>query len=846
MLAVGSRVGPYEITGLLGQGGMGRVYRARDIRLGRDVALKFLRDSASARTLLKEARAASALSHPAICHVYDVGDSPEGSWIAMEYVPGTRLDADPRLASGGVPADDVIRLGVQIADALDHAHAHGILHRDLKTANIIARPDGRLAVLDFGLAEPAPAALSEAVTRTGTADGLGLSGTPEYMAPEVLRGARGDERSDLWALGVVLFELATGARPFEGATTFELAASILDKRIPPLPAHVPPPLGRIISKLLEKDPASRYARASEVKAALAAITETAHAVAATPRAGGRRSSLTVIGVILLLGVGIAAWGWFSLRSTSLAVSNVQLASPDDRLSQHAPAFSPDGALVAFVSPDANGVDQVFVRKTEGGTPVQVTFGAAASRPAWHPATGEVAFGVADQGIWMVSALGGTPRRLLDQGRHPSFSSDGARMVFERAGRIWIAAGDGSGAREVTGVPPKYYSIPWMPAISPDGTRIVFFRAEAGPNGDFWIVQADNGEARQLTFDLREGSWPVWTPDGRDLLFSSARAGSRTLWQLRPDGGAPQPLTTGAGEDDEPAISRDGTRLLFTNTRNSSRLCIRDPGKAERQILEWRTAILFPTFSPDGRRVAFFARAGYAVAIFTVGIDGSDLRQLTGGTELNHHPRWSADGEHVVFYQQKPELSLRRVPALGGASTAILPWNWERENAMQYGRDGRTIVYTRLRLPGAPGTDPEVSVVHDVTTGQERELPPPHKHYCHYSPDGRWISGSHHDGSIVVCPAAGGACRTVAKAISSSPNAWSADSTRVYFLRASDQARNHYDLWSASADGSGERPEGALGTFLLPIDVFFDVSADDRTVWASTQQGRRELWTAVLK
>jgi Tol biopolymer transport system component len=762
----------------------------------------------------------------------------------MEYVPGARLDDDPRLASGGLAAETVVRLGVQIADALAHAHAHGILHRDLKTANIVARPDGRIAVLDFGLAEPVPAAVSEALTRTGTAIGVGPSGTPEYMAPEILRGARGDERSDLWALGVVLFELATGARPFEGATTFELAASILERPIPPLPAQLPAPLGRIIAKLLEKDPALRYARASEVGAALAAIAEPTQNLA-TSAGRGRRPHLAVIGLVLLLGLAAAVVGWFRFSSAPLAVSNVQLASPDDRLSQHAPAFSPDGALLAFVSADTNGVDQVFVRKTEGGPPVQVTFGAAVSRPAWHPATGEITFGVAGQGIWMISALGGTPRRLLDQGRNPSFSTDGARMVFERGGGIWIAAGDGSGAREVGGIPQKYYSIPWMPAISPDGTRIALFRAEAGPNGDFWIVPADGGDARQLTFDLRAGSWPAWTPDGRYLVFSSARAGSSTLWQIRPDGGAPQPLTSGAGEDDQPAISRDGTRLMFTNTRNTWHLRVRDPDTVERQLLERRTEILFPTFSPDGRRIAFFGRAGYAVAIFTIGIDGSDLRQLTAGEELNHHPRWSADGEHVVFYQIKPELSLRRVPALGGASTTILPWNWERENAMQYGQAGRTIVYTRSRLPGAPPTEPEASVVRDVTTGQERELPLPHKHYCHFSPDGRWILGALDDGSIEVCPADGQVCRTVAKGIPGSPNAWSGNGARVFFLRASGAPRGHHDLWSVGADGSGERLEAALGAF-LPIDIYFDVSADDRTVWAATQQGRRELWTAALK
>jgi eukaryotic-like serine/threonine-protein kinase len=848
MLGTGSRIGPYEIIRLLGEGGVGRVYRARDVRLGRDVALKFLRDPASAPALLREARAASALSHPGICHVYDVGDSSDGPWIAMEYVPGEPLDRDPRLARG-LPSDAVIRLGTQIAAALAHAHTLGIIHRDLKTANIVVRPDGRIAVLDFGLAGPLPAAVTDALTRTGTAVASGPSGTPGYMAPEILRGSRGDERSDLWALGVVLFELVTGARPFSGTTTFELAASILEKPTPALPAHVPAPLGRIIAKLLEKDPNSRYSSAVEVRAALEAIGELVPGTVEArrpPIEPQRPFPRAVIGILVLVALAAVVLVWSWLGEAPLAVSNLHLAAADDGSSMQTPAFSPDGALVAFIAPDAKGIGQVFVRKTSGGAPVQITFGpAAAARPAWHAGTGEIAYGLAGQGIWAVSALGGTSRRLVDQGEHPSFSRDGARLVFERDRRLWIAGGDGAGAREVAGIPQKYYGIPWMAAISPDGSRIAYFRSEAGPNGDFWIVPADGGEPRQLTNDLREGSWPAWTPDGRLLVFSSSRAGSRTLWQIRPDGGKPEALTTGAGEDDEPAISPDGTRLMFTNTRNTWELRIRDPGGIERRLLERRGEILFPLFSPDGRRVAFFGRAKYAVAIFTVGTDGSDLRQLTAGRELNHSPRWSHDGEHIIFYQIKPELSVRRVPALGGASAAILDWNWETENGMQYDPTGGTIVYTRMRPMGAPLSVPEAAVVRDVRTGQEHELPQPHKHLCRFSPDGRWIAGSEHDGSVVVCPPDGGACRTVAKATPTSPVAWAGDGARLYFLRAPEGRAGRRDLWSAGVDGSGERLEGTLGRFRL-IDTFFDVSADGHVVWSPFQQGRRELWAAEIK
>ena len=194
--------------------------------------------------------------------------------------------------------------------------------------------------------------------------------------------------------------------------------------------------------------------------------------------------------------------------------------------------------------------------------------------------------------------------------------------------------------------------------------------------------------RQLTNDLREGGYPVWTADAR-IIFSSARAGSRTLWQVPAAGGEPEPLTTGAGVDDEADLSRDGQRLVYSNARKSWTLMIANAdGGEERELLERRTEIVFPQFSPDGRSIAFFGRNDRAVGIFTIGADSKDLRALTGGTELNHMPRWSHDGAWVYFFQMRPELSFRRVPALGGASEFALPLVWETHNFPQFDPSGR--------------------------------------------------------------------------------------------------------------------------------------------------------------
>ena len=301
-LAPETRVGPFAVIDLLGAGGMGEVYRARDTRLGRIVALKVLPadtladDTARAR-LLREARLASQLNHPHICTVHEVGEavpstSSTGSrqagagqadwssstgpgqavtYIAMELVEGQPLST--RLSDGPLPTDQLLRFGSQVADALAHAHARGVVHRDLKSANVVITPEGRAKVLDFGLAKRLDDENPDAVTRLQTAltePGM-VVGTLGYMAPEQLRGEPADARSDIWALGVVLFEMAAGARPFQGQTGFALTSAILKEALPPLPASVPAEVGATITRCLEKEPGRRYQQAGEVHAALEAI-----------------------------------------------------------------------------------------------------------------------------------------------------------------------------------------------------------------------------------------------------------------------------------------------------------------------------------------------------------------------------------------------------------------------------------------------------------------------------------------------------------------------------------------------------------------------------------------------
>src|SRR5262245_1626414 len=263
-MQVGTKLGPYEIIAKIGAGGMGEVYLAHDTRLDRPVALKFVRtpgDPAGAQQLLREARAASALNHPSVCTIHEVGELGADAYIVMEYIEGDALS--DRVTAGRIPFADVLAISAQIAAALTHAHGRGVVHRDLKAANVVLGPEGRVKVLDFGLSQRTVAAAHDVTRSQDTvSEPSVITGTIAYLSPEVLRGARADQTADLWALGVTLYEMCAGRRPFEGATLFELSAAILDGTPAPLPPQVPAALAAVVARTLSKNPAARLPNAA--------------------------------------------------------------------------------------------------------------------------------------------------------------------------------------------------------------------------------------------------------------------------------------------------------------------------------------------------------------------------------------------------------------------------------------------------------------------------------------------------------------------------------------------------------------------------------------------------------
>jgi Tol biopolymer transport system component/DNA-binding winged helix-turn-helix (wHTH) protein len=514
------------------------------------------------------------------------------------------------------------------------------------------------------------------------------------------------------------------------------------------------------------------------------------------------------------------------------------------------SFSPDGNRITFIG-DVDGMPQVLIKSLDSGEPVPITSGAIpASHPRWSPRKDEIVFsrGEDSQSIWSIPPLGGlAPTLLIKDGRNPSWSSDGNRLVFEKGDEIWTANADGTNARRIDGVPRVgVYIVDREPCFSPDGSQIAYFQPKDGPMGDIWVIPSGGGQPKPLTFDNHYGGGLAWTPDGNAIVFSSQRGGSKTLWKVHRSGGPPQPVLNSAGEDTNPAISSNGSRLIYTNTRTWWTLTVQDltSGKVQ-EIRETRTDMYFPTFSPQGDRIAFFATVDDGdIHLFTIRTDTKELDQVTAGKERNVFPMWSADGSTLYFYQIRPTEAFKGIPLTGGTSFEIASgWRWRTHYAAQVDPTGKRVAYSRRIDPGHPAT-----ILREIGTGSEtvfaRVLDGPR-----WSPDGRSILGvelmpDDPDaifGDIVVCSLENGGCRRVATRGTGAM--WSGDGAHIYFDRRKSQ--NSREIWSVSPDGKNEKLIGERG-HIDPSATFYDVSITGQVAYIQFKQGPHELWMTELE
>lgn len=744
-LSPGLQIGPFQILERIGGGGMGQVYRATDTRLGRDVAIKVLptgalRDSGGLERFRREARAASALSHVNICPLYDIGEYEGQPFLIMELLEGQSLKE--RLIRGPLPPQEAVALAVQIADALHAAHAKGIVHRDIKPGNILLVAQGQAKILDFGLAKllserkrqeagpdvPPPVAAGEA---TITIPGRTM-GTVAYMSPEQARGEAVDERTDLFSLGVTLYEMATGARPFAGETS----AMVLDAIVTREPARprklnpaIPAELERIILKALEKDQAVRYQRAAELRADLEALQS-------PKRLASRR--FPVVALLLALAVASFAirFGWFDVVRQPPAPVFQRLTS-DSGLTTD-PALSADGTLLAYASDrSGDGNLDIYLRKVGSAEAVRLTQDAADEHePAFSPDGARIAFRSERNGggIDIVPVSGGTVKRIVSGGRRPRFSPDGNWIAYWTGSvhavgfhvrnrcRIYVVPSDGGTPREVR---PDFAGASY-PVWSPDGKYVLFLGSvddKLAPENsvDWWITPVGEGSAVKtgvLEVTRKAGlygsflgyPWALiaaaWAPGAESLVFSARSGDSTNLWRIGISPktfkatGPPMRLTTGLTLEENASVTPAASvavRVAFASLNNNLDIWSL-PIDANRgmvlgdiqQVTKDASDDFHPGLSPDGRKMVFVSSRSGAQQIWVKDLRTNQNMALTSGGRANKWlPRFSPDGSRLSYAAvENNQWNVYVVPATGGAPELVCE---DCGEVTDWSSDGRRII-----------------------------------------------------------------------------------------------------------------------------------------------------------
>ncbi len=735
----GRTVSHFWIAEPLGGGGMGVLYKAEDTRLGRTVALKFLapelvRDPVAKTRFLTEARAASALDHPNLCTILEVGETEEGLlFLAMPLYDGESLEH--RIARGPLPVDQALDIATQTARGLAKAHHHGIVHRDVKPANLFLTNDGVVKVLDFGIAKLKGEA---GPTRHGT-----LLGTPTYMAPEQTRGGETDARADVWSMGVVLYEMLAGRRPFAGGTDVAVVHAVLHQEPVPLPEirpEVTPEIERIVGAMLAKDPGDRYRDAGEALSDLRraqgmASTTLSTGVPIAVRPRRRRWVVAALLGLALAGtagvVGLLAWHRGERTTAPQPTNFTQLTDAQGR--ETFPSLSPDGTFFVYAKAVEGNFD-LFFQRVAGGSPINLTLKSPAddTQPAVSPDGQQIAFRSEreDGGIFLMGATGEAAHRLTNFGFNPSWSPDGREIAVATESAVDPASRESQSqiyrvdvaraTRRSLGVPDGV-----QPSWSPHGKRIAYWGlAQPGARRAIWTVPAEGGTPVRVVDDVYYNWCPVWSPDGKFLYFASNRGGSMNLWRVAIDEdsgevqGVPQPVTTPSVWSALPSFSRDGRRLLYATSGNHSFVeqVPFDPEKSQvtgspTLIYQGARSIWSADFSPDGSWLVFRSSSPQE-DLFLIHADGSELRQLTNDPARDRAPRWSPDGRKILFSSNRSGKyeawtirpdggGLTQITHLASPQPVLNPfWSPDgRQIGFTYGSLGTAL----LDLSGAPGS-----------------------------------------------------------------------------------------------------------------------------------------------
>ncbi len=843
-LTPGAQLGPYEIVELLGAGGMGAVYKARDTRLGRAVAVKVCREQFTSR-FEREARTISALNHSRICTLYDVGPN----YLVMELLEGETLAA--RLRKGALSIDLVVRYGAEIADALAAAHAVGVIHRDLKPGNIMLTKAG-VKVLDFGLAKfirtpNAPPQQAETLTQ-------GIMGTPAYMAPEQLEGKETDARVDIFSLGLVLYEMATGKPAFAGDSQAALIASVM-RCEPPLLEGVPEKFAHVVERCLKKDPDSRWQTASDIRAELewAGSAVVAVAVAAAKR-NWWWPSIAAAAVLAALGVAVL---WLRqparLDLSTYHYRPFAFTQEQERFG----SWSPDGKSIAYML----GEDRLVVQPLEGGAPTRLT--SPALWPfVWSPDGARIYFHSPREGIRAVSSAGGQSE-LIFQGdrdsREESYdvSPDGKALVIWRVprsqdgrmrGSVWISSPPGAAVREYT--PDPFATDGEAGAIlrfSPNG-KLLYLSMRAGTGVETWVLPfpPGSGQPRQL---FRNLLWnrvveASWMPDNQRLVLSGnlAPLSAQSLWLADTRSESLTKLVDGSAEHWWPTVSPDGRRLLLARVeRDSDIVELPLDGSPPRKLLATTQREHGAAWSPKGGEFAYVTERNGPNELWVRSVSGNWDRPVVTATEFPTllfllSPAFSPDGARIAYTVALAgagnQGGLYISPAAGGTPIRI-----SGGFAPSWSPDGASIAFVWNRPGGAP-----VAATLRIGSNQTPfELPVPCDDPPVWSPSGEWIACPGKGSTLLLVSPDGKATRTLPR-MGSPALAWSKDSQTIYGI----PNQNGRTLLGAVDVRTGAfRRVAEYGPELAPRALFsvtaLSLSPDGKSLALATENLHTDLW-----